>query len=142
MPTEDPSGILVYPKLDRGSDPRNPRGDSTPPPNVKGFPVKKTGKGRGPLIAGVVGALAIGAGAGHGLKPSKAGELAAARDDAKKAADAAKQHADDLDTQLTAAKADKQKDDDQLAALSSKAGDVDKKAAELDAAQKKLQGAI
>jgi chemotaxis protein MotB len=142
MPTEDPSGILVYPKLDRGSDPRNSRGDSTPPPNVKGFPVKKTGKGRGPLIAGVVGALAIGAGAGYVLKPSKAGELAAARDEAKKADDAAKRQADDLNKQLAAVQADKQKDDDQIAALSSKAGDVDKKAAELDAAQKKLQGAI
>jgi chemotaxis protein MotB len=142
MPTEDPSGILVYPKLDRSSDPRNPRGDSTPPPNVKGFPVKKPGKGRGPLIAGVVGALAIGAGAGYVLKPSKAGELAAARDEAKKAEDSAKQHADDLNKQLAAVQADKQKDDDQLASLSSKAGDIDKKAAELDAEQKKLQGAI
>jgi chemotaxis protein MotB len=141
MPTEDPSGILVYPKVDRGSDPRNSRGDSTPPPHVKGFAPKGT-KQRGPLIAALAGALAVGAGVGYVAKPSKAAELAAAEDDAKKATDAAKQQLDDATKQLAAVKADKQKDDDQLAALSSKAGDIDKKAAELDAAQKKMQGAI
>jgi chemotaxis protein MotB len=137
MSAEDPSGILVYPKVERKNA---PRGDSTPPPNVKGFQ-NKSSKKRGPLIAGLVGAAVLGAGVGYVAKPSKAGELAAAQsaaDDAQKARDAAKQRADAVEKDLAAAKQDKANADAQLA----KAGDVDKKAADLEAAQKKLQGAI
>jgi chemotaxis protein MotB len=138
MSTEDPSGILVYPKVERKNA---PRGDSTPPPNVKGFSGKRN-KPRAPMIAGLVGAAALGAGVGYVVKPSHAGELAherAAAEDAQKAAAVA---LDDAKTKLAQSEKEKATSDEQLAQLQSKATDVDKKAAELDAAQKKLQGAI
>ena len=142
MSAEDPSGILVYPKA--GRDPR--KSDSTPAPNVKGFPSGKKGGGnlkkRAPLIASIVGAAVVGGGAGYLAKPSHSAELAADRAAAQKAQDDAKQRLDEVQKQLEQTKQDKDKADQQLTDLSQKAGDVDKKAADLDAAQKKLQGAI
>src|SRR6185312_16542878 len=142
MSAEDPSGILVYPKVER--DPR--KHDATPPPSVKGFPSGKKGGGmvkkRAPWIAGIAGAAVLGAGVGYVAKPSKSAELTAKLADTQKAADAQKQRADGLDKDLASLKQDKDKVDQQLADLSQKAGDVDKKAADLDAAQKKMQGAI
>ncbi|HEY1812468.1 MAG TPA: OmpA family protein [Kofleriaceae bacterium] len=138
MPTEDPSGILVYPKVERKNA---PRGDSTPPPNVKGFSGGRRKK-RAPLIAGLVGAAAIGAGIGYVAKPSHAGELAAAKSAAIDEQKAAQTALDQAKAQLAQSEKDKTTSDQQLAQLQNKATDVDKKAAELDAAQKKLQGAI
>ncbi|HEY3805374.1 MAG TPA: OmpA family protein [Kofleriaceae bacterium] len=138
MPTEDPSGILVYPKVERKNA---PRGDSTPPPNVKGFSGSRRKK-RAPLIAGLVGAAAIGAGVGYVAKPSHAGEAAAAKSAAADEQKAAQAALDQAKAQLAQSEKDKATSDQQLAALQNKATDVDKKAAELDAAQKKLQGAI
>jgi len=145
MSAEDPSGILVYPKVERGRDPR--KSDGTPPPSVKGFPGGKGGGGgglkkRAPLIAGIVGAAALGGAAGYFAKPSNSAQLKADLVTAQKAQDDAKQRVEAAEKELAQAKADKDKDDQQLADLTQKSGDVDKKAADLDAAQKKLQGAI
>src|SRR5262249_21003567 len=123
MSGEDPSGILVYPKVERGRDPR--KSDSTPPPNVKGFPRGKKGGGmkkRAPLFAGIAGAAVLGAGIGYVAKPSHADEIAAERTAAKKAEDDAKQQVDAAKKQLDQVTQDKAKVDQQLADLSSKAG--------------------
>jgi chemotaxis protein MotB len=131
---DDPSGIAVYPKMDvpppqRGSEPR-----------VKGFPGGGGGRGLDmkKVIAGLVGALAVGGVVGYVVKPSRAGDAdkaEAALADAQKNATAEKTRADVLDQQL----AETKKQADQLAG---KAADVDKRAAELDAQQKKLSGAL
>jgi chemotaxis protein MotB len=144
MSAEDPSGILVYPKVERGHDPR--KGDATPPPSVKGFPKGGGGGGgfkkRAPWIAGIAGAAILGGAAGYIAKPTHSAELEADRVAAQKAQDTAKQAVEAAEKQLAQVKQDKDKVDQQLVDLSQKAGDVDKKAADLDAAQKKMQGAI
>lgn len=130
---EDPSGIAVYPKMDvpqqRGSEPR-----------VKGFPPGGGGGGLDmkKVIAGLVGALAVGGAVGYLVKPSHAGDAdkaQAALADAQKNATAEKTRADQLDQQLAESKK-------QLDQLANKAADVDKRSAELDAQQKKLSGAL
>jgi len=132
-----PSGELVYPKLEvpkaRQSEPRLARGPG------------KRGRGAVPWLVAVLLAAAGGAVAGYLIKPSHAAEASkakAALAGAQQAADAATTRADALAKDLDAARDAETAAKKQVETLSSKAEDAEKKAAELAAEQKKLQGAI
>jgi chemotaxis protein MotB len=113
-------------------------------PKVKGFPNKGSGGG-GPsnkrLAAIVGGALVLGGGVGFLVRPTH-GDAAKSLDDTKKqlvAAQAKTKELEDAQAKLTA---DKATEDKQLEELQGKAADVDKKAAELEAEEKKVSGTI
>jgi len=140
---EDPSGIMVYPKIqvpkDRKSDPSHPM--------VRGFGGGGGGRNsqRNKWIIGVAIAAVLGGIIGFVASPSHAGEADKAKAeaaDAKKAVGVEKERADGLDKALAALKKDKADADKQLEALSTKAADVDKRAAKLAEEEKKVQGAI
>ena len=138
---DDPSGVLVYPKA-QGS-----RGKQSDPPPVRGFSSGKdrSSRDKRKWYAAVGLALVGGALLGfiftpsHGEEAKKAKSEAAAAD---KARGVEKDRADGLDKALTQLKQDKSDEDKQLAALSGKAADVDKKADQLAAEEKKLQATI
>jgi len=143
-PPDDPSGIMVYPKMPlqptRPSDPGSPR--------IRGFTSGGGGGGgysKRKIIAGLAIAVVVGGAIGFIVRPSHASEAAKAQEDlaaAQMVGSAEKNRADGLAAQLdtvTKAKAD---EDKQLSELSTKAADVDKKAADLAAQQKKLEGTI
>lgn len=137
---DDPSGVLVYPKA------QVPKGrQSDPPPQVRGFGGKKESREKRKWYAAVALALVGGALLGFIFTPSHASEAQKAKSEAA-AADKAraveKDRADGLDKALTQLKQDKAEEDKQLATLSGKAADVDKKAEQLAAEEKKLQGTI
>ena len=114
-PIDDPSGIMVYPKL------QVPKGDRKNEPVVRGF--GGGGGGKRTLIIGVALAAVVGAAVGFLLAPSKADELDkanAAAADAKKAADTEKVRADGLDTALAAMRKDKADADQRLTQLLTK----------------------
>jgi len=139
---DDPSGVMVYPKInvpkDRKSDPSHP--------HVRGF-----GGGGGKLsekkkwiIITAIGAV-VGGIIGFVAAPSHAGEADKAKTeaaDAKKAAGTEKDRADGLDKQLTQVKKDKEAVDKELEQLSGKAADVEKRAAKLAEEEKKVGAAI
>jgi chemotaxis protein MotB len=134
--SDDPSGILVYPKI---QVPKNRQSE----PRVGGF-----GKGGGRRKWYVAIALALIGGAivgfmfapgSHADEADKAKADAAAAD---KARGVEKDRADGLQAAIDKLTKDKAAADAQLATLSGKAADVDKKATELAAEEKKLQGTI
>ena len=132
----EPSGVVVYPQLPVPK----PKRDSAP--KVKGF---KQGGGKGKWLVAVLLAAAAGGGAAYYFKPDRGEELAKAQTDlaaARQAASSEKTRADGLDQQVIAARQAKEAADLQVRALSSKAAEVDKKAAELAAAEKKIQATI
>src|SRR5262249_48185434 len=146
-PEPDPSGIMVYPKLnvpkDRKSDP-----NQQSQWKIKGFGGGGGGGGLKEKKKWVIG-IAIAAGVGGILgflfAPSKSGELekaATEATDAKKAQAVEKDRADGLDKALTALKKDKDAADKQLADLSTKAADVEKRSEKLAEEEKKVQAAI
>ena len=136
---------MVYPKLqvkDRKSDPSHPQ--------VRGFGGGGGGGGGGKLqrnkwIIGIAIAAVLGGIIGFVASPSHAGEADKAKTeaaDAKKAVGVEKDRADGLDKALAAVKKDKETADKELEALSTKAADVDKRAAKLADEEKKVQAAI
>ncbi len=137
---EDPSGIVVYPKV------KVPQRSSDPGPTVRGFdggePRKLDPK---KVIGAIVAAAVVGGGIGFLVRPSHQAEADKAKDDlaaVQKSADSQKDRADALDKQLAQLQLDKTSQDKKLDELSSKAADYDKKAAELDAATKNIRGTI
>lgn len=137
---DDPSGILVYPKAQmpkRESEPRV-RGFSNGGGGKKKLDKKLFGIGGGALVAGGILGFMFAPGS-HKDEADKAKVEAAA---AAKARNVEKDRADGLDQALTALKKDKAEEDKQLAALSGKAADVDKKADQLAAEEKKIQATI
>ena len=143
-PPDDPSGITVYPKM-----PLQPnRPDPSGKPRIRGFTSGDGGAGgysKRRIIAGLAIATVVGGGLGFAVRPTHGSEAAKAQEDlaaAQMVGSAEKNRADGLAAQLdtvTKAKAD---EDKQLSELSTKAADVDKKAADLAAQQKKLEGTI
>ena len=147
-PSDDESGMLVYPKLpvpkqrvsDPGMRPSRPPG-----------PRRKLAIDRRALV-GLVGAAVVGGAIGFAVRPTHAGDLAKARAalaDAQKVSAADRAHADEVGAQLEAAKQAEQqaeaaqKDAEQKAAdLSTKAADAEQQAQKLAADQKKLQAAV
>jgi chemotaxis protein MotB len=130
---------MVYPKR-----PLPGRGDDGP--KVRGF-TSASGGGfsNKKIIGGVVVAVVLGGIIGFLVRPTHGDEADKAKADlkaAQAAGSAEKARADGLDKELTDLKAAKADSDKKLDDLSTKAADVDKKSAELDAAQKKIQGAI
>lgn len=140
-PAEDPSGVLVYPKIER---PRELRAESAHPHHSHPkFP--SASRRRALWIASVVVAGAAGTALGYGLKASHDGELAAANASlADRDAALAKEHArgDALSAQLDQMTAKKDAAEKIAAQLTAKSSDVDKKAADLAAAQQKVQAAV
>jgi chemotaxis protein MotB len=141
---DDPSGVMVYPKInvpkDRKSDPSHPK--------VRGFgggsrfPTLRTNR---KWIIGIAIAAVIGGIIGFIAAPSKAGELDKAKAeaaDAKKGQATEKDRADSLDKSFAALKKDKETADKELEQLSTKAADVDKRAAKLAEEEKKVGAAI
>jgi chemotaxis protein MotB len=97
------------------------------------------------VIGAVIAAAVVGGVGGFFLRASHKAEAERAKDDlanVQKSASAEKDRADALDKQLVQLQQDKAAEDKKLDALSSKAADYDKKAAELDAATKRIQGTI
>ncbi|HET9987501.1 MAG TPA: hypothetical protein VFQ65_03255, partial [Kofleriaceae bacterium] len=134
---DDPSGVLVYPKVSKGKQ-------SDPPP-VRGFGRKDRDRDKRKWYAAIGLALVGGTILGFVLTPSHAEEAKKAKTDAAtadKARTVEKDRADGLDKALAQLKQDKGDEDKQLAALSGKAADVDKKADQLAAEEKKMQATI
>jgi chemotaxis protein MotB len=133
---DDPSGVLVYPKISSKNRQSEPR--------VAGFGGK--GGANRKWYAGiglaVVGGAIVGfilAPGSHADEADKAKAAAAAAD---KARGVEKDRADSLQAANDKLTKDKAAEDKQLDALSSKSADVDKKAAQLAAEEKKIQGTI
>ncbi|CAN5596927.1 hypothetical protein BH11MYX1_BH11MYX1_09360 [soil metagenome] len=135
---EDPSGILVHPKIEV---PRGRRSE----PRVAGFGDQR-GRGKGPWFAAIALALIGGAILGFMFAPpsheAEAVQANAATLAAERATGVEKDRADGLQKALDASKHAKDDADSKVASLSTKAADVDKKAEELAAAEKKLQATI
>jgi chemotaxis protein MotB len=96
-------------------------------------------------VIGVAIAAVVGGIVGFVVAPSHSGEVDKAKTeiaDAKKAAGVEKDRADGLDKALTTMKTDKAAADKQLEQLSTKAADVEKRAAKLADEEKKVQAAI
>ncbi|MEO8846339.1 MAG: OmpA family protein, partial [Kofleriaceae bacterium] len=133
---DDPSGVLVYPKISskhRQSEPR-----------VAGFGGKgnKHRKWYLGIALAVVGGAIVGfilAPGSHADEADKAKTAAAAAD---KARAVEKDRADGLQAANDKLTKDKAAEDKQLDSLSSKSADVDKKAAQLADEEKKIQGTI
>ncbi|MGE5180463.1 MAG: OmpA family protein [Acidobacteriota bacterium] len=137
-PPEDPSGIMVYPKM--------PVPQRTSEPKVKGFSsTGGSGPSRARLAAVLGGAFVLGGGVGFVARPTHGGEADVAKKqlaEQKKALDAATTKAKDLEAAQTKLTADKADEDKKLEELQGKAADLDKKAAELAEEEKKVQGAV
>ena len=140
---EDPSGVMVYPKM-----PTPPNRPDMSKPRVRGF-TSEGGEAGGwnkkRIIIGLVVAAVVGGLLGFLLRPTHGAEADKAKEDASAAqmvATAEKNRADGLNTQLESLKKEKSDEDHKLQDLSSKSAAVDKKAADLAAAEKKLGGAI
>ena len=133
----DPSGIDVYPKLPI------PKGRQSEP-KVAGF--KDAGGGTWKIGAAVVAAIAIGAGVGYVLAPTKAKELATSQKALGEAQTASKVEADRAEAakkQLEVLTKDKNELEAKYAAASSRLAENEKKAADANAAaQKRLQQAV
>jgi chemotaxis protein MotB len=135
-PPEDPSGIMVYPKMpvpqSRSSEPK-----------VKGFPNKAGGGGpSNKRLAAILGAaFVVGGGVGFLVRPTH-GDAKKQLDDQTKQLATAQAHAKELEDAQAKLTTDKAAEDKQLEELQGKAADVDKKAAELEAEEKKVQGTI
>jgi chemotaxis protein MotB len=134
---QDPSGIDVYPRLPV------PKGRQSEP-KVTGR--ERSGGGAWKIAASVIAAIAIGAGAGYFLAPTKAKDLAASQKALGEAQTAAKVEADRADAakkQLEVLSKDKTELEAKYAAASSRLAENEKKAAEANAAaQKRLQQAV
>ena len=138
--SEDPSGILVYPKIEV------PKGRQSEP-RVAGFGTPRgSGSGRSTWFVAIALALVGGAILGFMFAPPSHKEEAAQAQTATLAAERAtgveKDRADGLQKALNAGKKEKAEADAKIAALTTKAADVDKKVDELAAAEKKLQATI
>jgi len=134
---DDPSGVLVYPKVSSKNRQSEPR--------VAGFGGGKGGANR-KLYIGIALAVVGGAIVGFILAPGshadEADKAKAAATAADKARGVEKDRADSLQAANDKLAKDKAAEDKQLDALSSKSADVDKKAAQLAAEEKKIQGTI
>jgi chemotaxis protein MotB len=135
-PPEDPSGIMVYPKMpvpsQRQSEPR-----------VKGFGTSSGGGGgKKKTIAMVGGAAVVGGLIGFLVRPTHGGEADKAKEELANVQKTSQAKVDDLNKQVAKLTDDKAAVDKQVADLSTKSADVDKKAAELEAEEKKIRGAI
>jgi chemotaxis protein MotB len=134
---EDPSGVLVYPKVNVPQRPSDP-GDK-----MKTRPFLRDDKKK--WIIAIAAGLLFGGIVGFLLRPSHKAEAEAAKKDAEaaqKVASTEKQRADELDKQLAAVKKEKEDTESQLKDASEKAESAEKKIAEADAIKKKLSGAI
>jgi chemotaxis protein MotB len=133
---DDPSGILVYPKISSKNRQSEPR--------VAGFG-GKGGANRKLYISialAVVGGAIVGFILAPGSHADEADKAKAAAVAADKARGVEKDRADSLQAANDKLTKDKAAEDKQLDALSSKSADVDKKAAQLAAEEKKIQGTI
>jgi chemotaxis protein MotB len=134
---DDPSGILVYPKA---QVPRSRQSE----PRVAGFGGKNLGNRK--WLLAIALALVGGAILGFILAPgSHADEAAKAKTaaaTAEQARSVEKQRADSLQAANDKLKNDKADAEQQLAALSNKAADVNKRAEQLAAEEKKLQATV
>ena len=147
MPSDDESGMLVYPKLPvpkpRMSEPAM---RPSKPPSARGSVIDRR------ALAALAGAALLGGAIGFVVRPTHAGALAktkAALADAQKADTADKARANGLAEQLATAQAAAQqaqqaeKDAEQkITDLSSKAADAQQQATKLAADEKKLQAAV
>jgi len=135
---DDPSGILVYPKI---TVPKNRQSE----PRVAGFGGNRGGADRkwylGIALA-VVGGAIVGFILAPGSHADEAEKARAAATAADKARSVEKDRADGLQAANDKLTKDKAAEDKRLDALSSKAADVDKKAEQLAAEEKKIQGTI
>lgn len=133
---DDPSGVLVYPKISSKNR------QSEPP--VAGFGGK--GGGNRKWYLGVALAMVGGAIVGFILAPGSHADEADTAKTAAAAADKAraveKDRADGLQAANDKLTKDKAAEDKQLEALSTKSADVDKRAVQLAAEEKKIQGTI
>src|SRR6476646_5389536 len=132
-PPDDPSGIMVYPKM---PIPPNRPSDPSGGPKIRGFTSAGEGYSKKKIIIGMSITLVVGAVLGFLLRPTHGDEVDKAKADAKAsdmAAAALKKRADDADAQVAQLKKDKDAQDKELDELKNKSADVDKKAAELDA---------
>lgn len=135
---QDPSGMVVYPKLPI------PKGGPSEP-KVKGFkqPMKDSSFSMSKVIAGLVIAAIIGAGVGFLVAPSKANELTKAKKDlaaAQASAKVEKDRADGAEQRADVLAKDKSELEQKL---SSTATDAAKQVADANqAAEKKLSAAI
>ena len=134
---------MVYPKMplqpNRPSDPGQPR--------IRGFTSGGGGSGysKRKIIVGLAIAAVVGGVIGFIVRPTHGSEAAKAHEDlaaAQMVGSAEKNRADGLAAQLEVVQKAKADEDKQLSELSTKAADVDKKAADLAAQQKKLEGTI
>ena len=135
----DPSGMVVYPKLPI------PKGGPTEP-KVKGFKEKDSGFSIPKVAAGLLVALVIGGGVGFLLAPSKAADLKKAKTDlatAQTSMKVEKDRADGAEQRATVLEKDKTELEKKLSEVSAKAGEMEKKVADANAAaEKKLAAAI
>lgn len=142
-PPEDPSGIMVYPKIPLpGGRPGEPAGS----PRVRGF---TSGGGGGydkrKIAIGLGVAAVVGGLLGFLVAPSHKAEAKKAQADlaaAQQAATSEKARADGLEKELTTAKRYQADAEQKVQDLQSKADEVAKKASDLDAEEKKIQGTI
>ncbi|HEY1557422.1 MAG TPA: OmpA family protein [Kofleriaceae bacterium] len=139
---DDPSGITMYPKM-----PSPPSRPSEPgKPKIRGFTHGGSGGySKKKIVIGLAVAAVVGGLIGFLVTPSHAKEAAKAKEDlaaAQMVGSAEKTRADGLASQLDTLQKQKTDEDTELAALSNKAADVDKRAADLAAQQKKLEGTI
>jgi chemotaxis protein MotB len=138
----DPSGMVVYPKL--------PVPKPTPEAVVKKRPMPRMPDAGSlsmvkVIIALVIAAL-IGGAAGFFLSPTKQGELTKTRKElaaSQTAAKVEKDRADGVQQRLTVLEKDKTELEQKLSEVSAKAGEMEKKVADANAAtEKKLQAAV
>jgi chemotaxis protein MotB len=136
--TDDPTGIVVYPKLDV---PKGRRSE----PRIAG-PARERGRGKGPWFAALALALFGGAILGFMFAPpsheADAAKAKTATLAAERATGVEKDRADGLQKALDGSKKAKADAEAKVAALSTRAADVAKKADELAAQEQKLQATI
>src|SRR5450432_1646334 len=134
---DDPSGILVYPKAQvpksRQSEPR-----------VAGFGLKNSGNRKWflAIALALVGGAILGFIVAPGSHADEAEKAKAEATTADKARAVEKQRADSLQAANDKLKSDTAIAGQQLAALSNKAADVNKRAEQLAAEEKKLQATV
>ncbi len=137
---EDPSGILVYPKIEvpkaRRSEPRVAGFEGSKPP----------GRGKAAWFGALGGALVGGAILGFMFAPpshaDEAAKAKAATVAAERATGVEKDRADGLQKALDASKRALADADDKVVALSTRSADVDKKAQQLADEEQKVQATI
>lgn len=136
----DPSGMVVYPKL--------PVPKPSPEPVVRKRPVMPDSGSLSmvKVIVALVIAAVVGGAAGFFLSPSKQGELTKTRKElavAQTAAKVEKDRADGVQQRLTVLEKDKAELEQKLSEVAAKAGEMEKKVADANAAtEKKLQAAV